>query len=767
MATIQIFLSAVTAEFRSYRDALRRDLDRPNVTVKVQEDFIATGTETLDKLDAYIRQCDAAIHLVGDMTGALAQAPSVGFVRQRYPDFGKRLPALARFLQPGAPALSYTQWEAWLTLYHRKMLIIAVPEEGASRDERYHLDPAQQAGQREHLARLTVVERYPEIRFANADRLVVEVMRSGLHDVLMSARGVRRPVRAFPPPRDGTRRYLRGYAFDPQLPMTLEPGEKNEIVYSIPSEPLYPGPSGEFVEVIDHDPASGCFYEPVDLEHPDVIKQDGLSPSEANPRFHQQMVYAVAMTTVEAFEQALGRRVLWSPHRDPKTLSTSLVQKLRIYPHALRSPQHYYDPERKALLFGYFPIAADFDPDNIYPEGLVFTCLSPQTIAGDTAFAIIDGMYPALARDDGRDALSLKMAFTDVVSLLHHFSMPGVLRLAIARVGAVRSLRAVLSQLATVLTGGSGRGALRDAMGWFNLEAAVWEPRMPNRTVTARTTDATEHGALVVAAIFDAYVTIVERRVIDVLRGFGRASDALHDSALAAELVEPIQDEAVKAARHVLGMCIRALDYCPPVDVNAGDFLRALVTADYQAMPQDGLGYRTAIVDAFRAHGIHPQGFRSLSVEMLPWNAPSELARRRLQPLIATSLRHWAHRLATLDAISIGQRVDILDEWSAELWQLFDRFLNSLKAGEREALVSELGFAEIMADKSLWIFSPRVTTRTPDSGRAFITVVQRQPRAAAIDKTPARVPADGGSTVVVKCATGEIEHIVRRSGPGR
>lgn len=56
MAHIHIFLSTVSAEFRSYRDALRHDLDRPNVTVKVQEDFVATGTETLDKLDDYIER---------------------------------------------------------------------------------------------------------------------------------------------------------------------------------------------------------------------------------------------------------------------------------------------------------------------------------------------------------------------------------------------------------------------------------------------------------------------------------------------------------------------------------------------------------------------------------------------------------------------------------------------------------------------------------------------------------------------------------------
>ena len=108
MAHIQIFLSTVSAEFRSYRDVLCHDLNRPNVTVKVQEDFIATGTETLDKLDEYIRQCEAVIHLVGDMTGAWANITAVTAIRQRYPDFAERLPVLGPFLN-GLSALSYTQ----------------------------------------------------------------------------------------------------------------------------------------------------------------------------------------------------------------------------------------------------------------------------------------------------------------------------------------------------------------------------------------------------------------------------------------------------------------------------------------------------------------------------------------------------------------------------------------------------------------------------------------------------------------------------------
>jgi len=194
MTQVSLFLSTVSAEFRSYRDALRHDLERPNVSVKVQEDFIATGNETLDKLDDYIRQCDAVIHLVGDMTGALAQPPSLALIRTRYPDLGQRLPPLVDCLQPGTQALSYTQWEAWLALYHDKTLIIAVPTVDAKRDAGYTLIEAQSILQQQHLARLAMVERYPEIRFASADRLAVDVLRSKLHDILARAGAATKPV---------------------------------------------------------------------------------------------------------------------------------------------------------------------------------------------------------------------------------------------------------------------------------------------------------------------------------------------------------------------------------------------------------------------------------------------------------------------------------------------------------------------------------------------------------------------------------------------
>ena len=189
METVRLFLSAVSSEFGACRRRLRKELTRPSVDVKEQEDFIVTGTETLDLLDLYIETCDAVVQIVGDMTGAMAQAPSVALIRSRYPDFASRFPRLAPFLDPGGPPLSYTQWEAWLALYHGKRLFVAVPEETAPRDGMCP-DAAQKAAQQAHLQRLADEERYP-FRFESDDKLLITLLRSPLNEILQSARPAR------------------------------------------------------------------------------------------------------------------------------------------------------------------------------------------------------------------------------------------------------------------------------------------------------------------------------------------------------------------------------------------------------------------------------------------------------------------------------------------------------------------------------------------------------------------------------------------------
>jgi hypothetical protein len=69
-------------------------------------------------------------------------------------------------------------------------------------------------------------------------------------------------------------------------------------------------------------------------------------------------------------------------------------------------------------------------------------------------------------------------------------------------------------------------------------------------------------------------------------------------------------------------MCIRALDYCPPVDLTFGEYLRALVTADRDLVEDDDLHYRVAFIEAFRRRAIYPRDLRSLSEESLLWRGP-------------------------------------------------------------------------------------------------------------------------------------------------
>lgn len=187
LTSVQLFLSTVSDEFRSYRDHLRHALDRPNVTVKVQEDFIVSGTLTLEMLDDYICHCDGVIHLVGDMTGSPARAQSLAAIQERYPDLGEKLKPIGECLQPGGPSLSYTQWEAWLALLHGRKLFIATPDAQAPRDGKHVQDPAQIQAQQDHLARLRGMERYPGVTFTSADHLAWNVLRSYILDGLVEA----------------------------------------------------------------------------------------------------------------------------------------------------------------------------------------------------------------------------------------------------------------------------------------------------------------------------------------------------------------------------------------------------------------------------------------------------------------------------------------------------------------------------------------------------------------------------------------------------
>ena len=155
-----------------------------------------------------------------------------------------------------------------------------------------------------------------------------------------------------------------------------------------------------------------------------------------------------------------------------------------------------------------------------------------------------------------------------------------------------------------------------------------------------------------------------------------------------------LSDEAAKSAGHMLTMCVRALDYCPPVDLTFGDYLRALITADMQLVPHDRLGYRTAVVEAFRAWGIYPKGLRALAVYTLVWDRPQPAVQELLRPQLK-ELQPYASSYAYLDSRdTVDPRREIFGElraWRAKLHDRIAEFLTSLDAAQRQALAEDMG----------------------------------------------------------------------------
>jgi len=425
-------------------------------------------------------------------------------------------------------------------------------------------------------------------------------------------------------------RRLRVYALDPGLGRRLETAEINQITLEVPWEAdardgastLGPGPVGEYLEVVDVDPGSGCCYPPIDLDRPHLLASDGLAPSESDPRFHQQMVYAVAMKVIGHFEHALGRKALWAPREAGSGENgDGFVRRLRIYPHALREANAYYSPRKKALLFGYFP-ARSTDTDFL-PGGHVFTCLSHDVIAHEMSHALLDGLHPHFAESSNADALALHEAFADVVALFQHFSHPRVLRREIARTRGDLARQNMLGKLAQEFGRAIGHyGALRDALGTVDEETGEWRPAAPDPRALERAHEPHTRGAILVAAIFEAFLSIYRSRVGDLLRIATGGTGVSRDGELHPDLVDRLAEEASKTATHLVRIVIRALDYCPPVDVDFGDYLRALITADADLVADDVRGYRLAVIEAFHRRGIYPHDVRNLSVESLIWRPP-------------------------------------------------------------------------------------------------------------------------------------------------
>jgi hypothetical protein len=569
-------------------------------------------------------------------------------------------------------------------------------------------------------------------------------------------------------------RPLRVYAYDPALGAKLDTVGINEATLEVRWEDqLEPGPVGEYLEVIDVDPASQCCYAPVDLNKPYILNKGGLTPSEASPQFHQQMAYAVAMKTIDYFEKALGRVALWAPREireQGKEMTTEYVDRLRIYPHALRAKNAYYSPDHKALLLGYFTAPAS-SGQGLMTGSVIFTAVSHDIVAHETTHALLDGVHRRYREATNPDVFAFHEAFADIVAIFQHFTLPEALSNQIAATRGDLEQQNILGQLAVQFGEATGRyGALRDYIGQVetpkggNARDQKWVRRQPKQTdYDDAKGEPHAVGAVLVAAVFDAFLQIYKRRTTDLLRLATGGTGVLPAGDISADLVNRLAREASKVAGQILNICIRALDYCPPVDIVFGEYLRALITADADLVPYDKLGYRIAFIEAFRNRGIYPRDVKHLSPGSLIWEPPPlPLQQAKVREVLKKLSTDWDLNSKRKDAYGLSKKnACIFWHWLMDPNEVSDDEITALglfrfpgpqpfKIGDQAGVL-----------RGIEVHSVRPARRVDPDGNVHSTLV--------IEITQSFRPAvmpdarfRGGCTLLIDLATAEVRYMVRK-----
>lgn len=384
------------------------------------------------------------------------------------------------------------------------------------------------------------------------------------------------------PPRPRTRS-LRIIAQDPAV--SGPGGRILTAEVAVPAEKLQPGPRGCRVHVIDYDATGGVLYHPPEHDYAeDPYRRASDDVLLGDPGFHCQNVYAVAMRTLARFEHALGRRVGWS-------FSSHQIQ---IAPHAFCDANAFYSREDQAIVFGYFPGS----------KGTVFTCLSHDVVAHETTHALIDGLRERYNDPSSPDQAAFHEGFADIAALLSVFSVPVLVETLLdlqaprrhperieARRVEIESLRqSALMGLAEQM--GREMAALRGSA----LRRSVELPPSDGYLKKPEFLEPHRRGEILVSAVLNSFLAVWRNRI----RGLGEVAPGFYSRQRVAE-------EGASAAGHLLTMCIRALDYSPPTDIEFSDFLSALLTADAEVMPDDSrYRYRPALLETFQSFGIAP-----------------------------------------------------------------------------------------------------------------------------------------------------------------
>jgi hypothetical protein len=403
-------------------------------------------------------------------------------------------------------------------------------------------------------------------------------------------------------------RKLTVFALDPSV---KSGGKILRSQIEVPNEYLEAGPRGYRAFIIDYDSSSDTFRRPkpinafsrsVDGTSNDPFCKWSDAKLLSSPDFHAFMTYGIVMKTLSRFEYALGRRLSWSFGS----------QQIQVAPHAFSDANAFYSDRAQGLFFGYFP-----SNDG---KRTVFTCLSHEIVAHETTHALLDGLRERYTDPSSPQQAGFHEGFADIVALLSILSAQSIVEKVVdlglprAAGGAIRRASVSVESLRN-----SGLFGLAQQMGselagihGQALRRSIALPPGTNYLTSGDCDEPHTCGEIIVAAVLNAYLDIWVSR----LKALG---DELQlDRARAAE-------EGAELADSLLNVCIRAIDYCPPTDIEFSDFASALVTVDAELNPSDAkYSLRPHLLRSFLSYGIQPRSKGQATRQRGSWDPPPE-----------------------------------------------------------------------------------------------------------------------------------------------
>jgi hypothetical protein len=534
-------------------------------------------------------------------------------------------------------------------------------------------------------------------------------------------------------------RPLRIYTLDPSVSDRLG----GVATVHVPYEKLEPGPIGSIFEVDWKNAPEPLDAEPLDLDHPHLLLSGGMAPTPCNGRFHLQMVYAVCSVTYAAFRRALGRDIGWA-----------MGPRLVVRPFGFRGRNAAFSRETGDLSFGHFRAGAEPAGFTVQ-KGLICTALSHDIIAHETTHALLDGLRSSFLVPTNVDVPALHEGLADLVALFLHFTYADVVE------GEIRQSRgslirgSLLTDLAREFGYARSRArrpsALRSGVDVegvmaFDSDAPASGGARPTRYDA--TLEPHALGSVLVSAVFEAFATVLRRKTAQLFRIAGLDPEAIGHAPLSDALVKAIAQAASDVAGQFLNICIRAIDYCPPADVELGEYLRAMITADGDLERTDKWGFREALMRSFRRRQIFPRNVQFMTEDAMRWQPPA--APLRVPGLAFRDLRFDGEPGEPAHPKELVRQAHALG-----------RFVTDPRHASAFHLVAPgapLPKGVVQAPPA-FVQSVRVSRRTAPDGRIAFDLVAEVTQSCTVQREGDLFDMNGGCTVVID-PQGEVRYAI-------